>query len=127
VISENSQGLQGLKFHVSIEQCRASNANSWMRFAPPAALVCPRFRSTVAPPLQEKPPAPFFYSVRCSCVESHKSMPSCHLGVLPARACLGLTPLRSRPSAGHKKGISARIADCWVTMWIPRSCTEPFV
>jgi len=46
MISENSQGLQGLKFHVSINSSRASHTNSLMCFAPPAADYLPKVSIT---------------------------------------------------------------------------------
>jgi len=39
VISENPPGLEGLKFHVSMEAFLASNMDSLVGFAPPPASV----------------------------------------------------------------------------------------
>jgi hypothetical protein len=62
VISENSQGLRGLKLHASIDSSRASNFNRLMCFAPPAANNLPNVSITSCAASAQKTPAPYLYS-----------------------------------------------------------------
>src|SRR5882762_7647748 len=97
VISENSQGLRGLKLHASIDSSRASNFNRLMCFAPPAANNLPNVSITSCAASAQKTPAPYLYSGAVFLGRSHKSTPSCHFGVLPPPAGLGILGIMSLP------------------------------
>src|SRR6267143_3609200 len=97
VISENSQGLRGLKLHASIDSSRASKFNRLTRFAPPAANNLPNVSITSCAASAQKTARalPLFRSGVLG--PNHKSTPSCHFGVLPAPAGLGILGIMSLP------------------------------
>src|ERR1700686_5270476 len=100
MISENSQGLRGLKLHASIDSSRASKLNRLMRLAPPAATYLPNVSITSrAQSAGKKPSAPFLYSLGVFLGRITQVQAFMPFWILPVLACLGSLPPWPTPRA----------------------------